>query len=190
MPLLLSHAIADMANWTLGPPKSKNGQMTISSITGKDGWPSVQLLPRERLGEIYTPFEPSVYRGTGTEPRKGIVFAAPPDVLDGLRQIEDWAKKQTSSLSTVWHSAIKEPGSYCGSLKAKINVAGPNVCSVVDLDGKPRQWPESWVRLPVVPIVEVRGVYSQKTGSGLILDVTYLMIGEEEAKQSKECEFL
>ena len=74
-------------------------------------------------------------------------------------------------------------------MKAKINVAGPNVCSVVDIDGKPRQWPESWVRLPVVPIIEVRGIYSQKTGSGLILDVTYLMIGEEEA-QSKECEFL
>ena len=74
-------------------------------------------------------------------------------------------------------------------MKAKINVAGPNVCSVVDIDGKARLWPESWVRLPVVPIIEVRGIYSQKTGSGLILDVTYLMIGEEEA-QSKECEFL
>ena len=112
MPLLLSDAIADMTNWTLGPPKSKNGQMTISSITGKGGWPSVKLLPRERLGEIYTPFEPSVFRGTGTEPRKGIVFAVPPDVLDDLQKIEDWARKQTSSLSAVWHSAIKEPGTF------------------------------------------------------------------------------
>ena len=98
MPLLLSDAVAEMAHWVLGPPKSKNGQMSISSITGKDGWPSVQLLPRDRLGEIYTPFEPSVFRGTGAEPRKGIVFAAPADVLDDLRQIEEWAKKQTSSL--------------------------------------------------------------------------------------------
>jgi len=150
----------------------------------------VQLLPRERLGEIYTPFEPSVFRGTGTEPRKGIVFAVPPDVLDDLQKIEDWARKQTSSLSGVWHSAIKEPGNFCGSFKAKINVSGPNVCSVVGMDGKPRQWPESWNRLPVIPIIEVRGVYSQKTGSGLIIDVTYRMVGEEETKQAKECEFL
>ena len=139
MPLLLSDAIADMASWTLGPPKSKNGQMTIYNITGKDGWPSVQLLPRERLGELWTPFEPSVFRGTGSEPRKGIVFAAPQDVLDDLQKIEDWARKQTSSLSPVWHSSIKEAGNFCGSVKAKIDVAGPNVCSVVDMNGKPRQ---------------------------------------------------
>ena len=150
----------------------------------------MQLLPRERLGEIYTPFEPSVFRGTGEEARKGVVFAVPSDVMDELQKIEDCAKKQTSSLSTVWHSCLQEPGSYCGSLKAKINVSGPNACSVVDMDGKPAQWPTSWSRLPVIPILEVRGVYSQKTGSGLILDVTYLMVGEEEARQAKECKFL
>ena len=188
MPTLLRNAVAELGQWTLGPPKAKNGQMAISSITGKTGWPSVQLLPRERLGEMSTPVEPSVFRGTGTEPRKGIVFAAPSDVLDDLRAIEDWAKKQAPS--TVWHSVIKEPGNYPGSVKAKINVSGPNACSIVDMDGKPMKWPESWAHLPVIPIVEVRGVYSQKTGSGLILDVTHLMVGESEPESQRECEFL
>ena len=188
MPTLLSSAISQLPTWVLGPPKSKNGQMSICSITADQGWPSLQLVPKERLGELFTPFEPSVFRGTGTEPRKGIVFAAPSDVLDDLRAIEDWAKKQAPS--TVWHSVIKEPGNYPGSVKAKINVSGPNACSIVDMDGKPMKWPESWAHLPVIPIVEVRGVYSQKTGSGLILDVTHLMVGESEPESQRECEFL
>ena len=54
--------------------------------------------------------------------------------------------------------------------------------------GGPTEWPENWNHLPVIPIVEVRGIYSQKTGSGLILDVTQLMIGEEKAP--KECTWL
>ena len=188
MPILLSDAVAQLSQWTLGPPKSKNGQMSIASIVAKDGWPSVQLLPRERLGEIQTPFEPSVFRGTGDEPRKGIVFAVPPDVLADIAKIEEWARKQAPS--QIWHSVVKEPGSYSGSVNAKINMSGPNACSVVDPDGKPVKWPDNWSRLPVIPIVEVRGVYIQKTGSGLILDVTRLMVGETEPESPRECEFV
>jgi len=188
MPTLLCDAPAEMKQWTLGPPKSRNGQMSISTICGKDGWPSVQLLPRERLGDIYVPFEPSVFRGTGVEPRKGIVFAVPQDVLDDLRKIEDWAKQQISPLATTWHSCLKESGTYSGGVKAKINVSGPNPCLMFDADGGPTEWPENWTHLPVIPIIEVRGIYSQKTGSGLILEVTQLMIGEEKAP--KECTWL
>ena len=187
MPTLLSDAIAELSQWTLGPPKAKNGQMAISSITGKNGWPVVQLVPRDRAGSVYTPFEPSVFRGTGGEPRKGILFTVPQDVLDDLRAIENWAK--ASDLGATWHSAIKEPGGFAGSIKAKINCSGPNACSIVDMDGKPIKWPESWARLPVIPIIEVRGVYIQTTGSGLILDVTHLMFGETEP-EPKECQFI
>ena len=120
MQTLLSDVPAELKQWTLGPPKQKNGQRSISSITGKEGWPSVQLLPRERLGDIYVPFEPSVFRGTGAEPRKGIVCSAPQDVLDD----EEWAKQQISPLSATWHSCMKEPGNYNGGMQAKINVSG------------------------------------------------------------------
>ena len=188
MPALLCDAIAHVSQWTLGPPTSKNGQMAIRSITGTDGWPSVQLLPRARLCEIYTPFEPSVFRGTGSEPRKGIVFIVPPDVLEGLRTIETWAKK--SDPGAVWHSAIKESAGYASCVKAKINQSGPHACTIVDMDGRPVKWPENWARLRVIPIIDVRGVYIQKTGSGLILDVVRLMVGECESKPAKPCDFL
>ena len=187
MPTLLSDAVTDLSQWTVGAPKSKNGQISISGISHKAGYPSIQLLPRERLGEIYTPFEPSVYRGTGNEPRKGVVFAIPGDVYDDLLKIEVWAKQHVPD-GTVWHSALKEPGSYAGSVKAKINVTGAYPCEIVDADGKPLPWPENWSRLRVVPVLEVRGIYCQKTGSGLILDVAHIMVGAPDPLRT--CDFL
>ena len=187
MPTLLSNAVSELSQWTVGPPKSKNGQISISNISYKAAVPSIQLLPRASLGDIYTPFEPSVYRGTGTEPRKGVVFAIPGDVYDDLLKIEVWARQQVPD-GTVWHSALKEPGAYAGSVKAKINCTGAYPCEIVDADGKPLPWPEHWSRLGVVPVLEVRGIYSQKTGSGLILDVTHAMVGSHDVL--RQCDFL
>ena len=190
MTALLSDAVAELSQWVIGVPKSKNGQISISGISRKvrdQGCPSIQLLPRERLGEIYTPFEPSVYRGTGNEPRKGVVFAIPADVFEDLQKIEVWAKQQVPD-GTVWHSALKEPGAYAGSVKAKINICGSYCCEIVDADGKPATWPASWAHLRVVPVLEIRGIYSQKTGSGLILDVTHIMVGTSDP--ARHCDFL
>ena len=188
MPTLLSDVPSQLQKWTVGPPRQKNGQMSICSATGPDGaWPTLQLLPRERLGDIVVPFEPSVFRGTGAEPRKNILFTIPEDVMRDLQAIEEWAQKNVPSLSAPWHSCLKEPGNYGAGLKAKINVEGRHVCLIFDAKGAPTEWPESWHRLPVIPIIEVKGVYSQKTGSGLILDVIQLMVGEE--LEPKSCEW-
>ena len=105
-----------------------------------------------------------------------------------LKAIEDWAQKNVPSLSAPWHSCLKEPGNYGAGLKAKINVSGMHICLIFDAKGAPSEWPESWHRLPVIPIIEVKGVYSQKTGSGLILDVVQLMVGSEP--EPKSCEWL
>ena len=186
MPILLSDAVAELPDWTLCPFKAKAGQMQVASIHGKSGgWPMVQLLPLGRMGDITTPFAPSVYRGTGNEPRKGIVFSVPDEVLLALCKIEEWARKQHPD--GVWHSVIKDGGTYPSSVKAKINVSGPNACRILDAEQRPTAWPENWSRLSVIPIIEFRGVYSQKTGNGLILDVTHLMIQDAQAS---EMEFL
>ena len=181
MPILLSDAIAELPEWTTGPFKAKDGQMQIASIRDRDGqWPQIQLLPMACMGEISIPFEPSVYRGTGNEPRKGIVFSVPDSVLLALAKIEDWAQKQSPGIP--WHSAIKTGGNYPACFKAKINVTGPNACRILDAKQCPAEWPESWPRLAVLPILEVRGIYSQKTGRGLIIDVTHLMVGAAPEK--------
>ena len=178
MPILLSDALAELPEWTLGPFKAKDGQMQIAGIRAKSGgWPMVQLLPMEHMGSITVPFAPSVYRGTGNEPRKSILFSVPDSVLLAIAQIEEWARKQHPD--GVWHSSIKEHKGY-RSLKAKINATGPNACRILDDQQRPMAWPDNWSHLAAIPIVELRGVYSQKTGSGLILDVTHLMIQDSE----------
>ena len=183
---LLSTAVADLSQWTVSAPKSKNGQISISGIKYKADYPSIQLIASKRLGEIFTLYEPSVYRGTGNEPRKGVVFTIPGDVYTDLMKIEVWAKQHVPD-GTVWHSALKEPGPFDGCVKAKINVTGSHPCEIVNTDGKPIPWPKQWAFLRVIPVLEFRGIYSQKTGSGLILDVSHIMVGPEI---SRPCDFL
>jgi hypothetical protein len=179
MPILLSDAVAELPDWTLRPFKAKAGQMLVAGILGKHGhWPAVQLLPADCMGAVTVPFPPSVYRGTGNEPRKGIMFMVPESVLLAIAAIEEWARKQIPD--EVWHSAIKQSENYPATLKAKINVTGPNACRILDTKQRPIAWPDNWSRLAVMPIIEFRGVYSQKTGSGLILEVSHLMIQEAE----------
>ena len=178
---LLTDAVAHLDAWTIGPMQVKNGQMSIASIKVNGETPAIQLLPKERMGEITTPFEPSIYRGTGQEPRKNILFAIPEETRALLEQIETWAQTQ-ADLKGVWHPATKPATNYTPTLKAKINETGPNACPCVDIDGKPTPMPTDWRRLAVLPIIEVRGVYSQKTGAGLVLEVVALMIGEPPTK--------
>ena len=80
----------------------------------------------------------------------------------------------------MWHSAIKSSDNYPATVKAKINTTGPNACKILDAKQRPIAWPDNWSRLTAIPIIEFRGVYSQKTGSGLILEVTHLMVQDTE----------
>ena len=183
---LLSDAVAQLDAWALGSLQVKNGQMSIASIKVNGETPVLQLLPKERMGEITTPFEPSVYRGTGQEPRKNIVFAIPEETRVLLEQVETWAQKQADLKGVMWHPSTKPATNYTPTLKAKINETGPNACPCVDLDGKPCEMPTNWRRLAVLPIIEVRGIYAQKTGPGLILEVVALMVGQPVGKTLRD----
>ena len=102
MPVLLSDAIAQLPNWTLCPFKAKDGQMQIATVRGSDGsWPAIQLLPMDCMGEITTPFAPSAYRGTGNEPRKGIVFQVPDAVALAVAKSRPGHRSSTRAASGI-----------------------------------------------------------------------------------------
>ena len=176
MPVLLSDAAA--AKWTLGHTTSQVGEVSISPVTGT----SLQLLPRDRMDDITTPFEPSAFQGTGDEVRKGVLFSVPDDVYAGIAAIEAWVQGALEEPYAIWNPSVRPPGRYGATLKAKLNVSGPHACLAYDAAGQPREFPTDWRGLPVIPVIEVRGVYSHSTGAGLLLEVTVLMIGERQAR--------
>ena len=97
MPVLLSDAAA--AKWTLGHTRSQVGEVSISPVTGT----SLQLLPRDRMGDITTPFEPSAFQGTGDEVRKGVLFSVPDDVYAGIAAIETWVQGALEEPYAIWN---------------------------------------------------------------------------------------
>ena len=138
MPVLLSDAAA--AKWTLGHTRSQVGEVSISPVTGT----SLQLLPRDRMGDITTPFEPSAFQGNGDEVRKGVLFSVPDDVYAGIAAIETWVQGALEEPYAIWNPSVRPPGNYGATLKAKINVSGPHACLAYDIAGQPREFPTDW----------------------------------------------
>jgi hypothetical protein len=146
------------------------------------------------MGSIWVPFAPSVFNGTGGEPRKSIVFSVSDDVRRGLEAIEEWCREalrdSTPQIDGIWRSAIKPASRYPASLKAKVTLAGPGACSFYDGESQRVPEPEDWSSLACVPIVQVRGCYVQKGGAGLMLEVTALMVGGRREHAREEVAFL
>ena len=75
----------------LSPPKDVQRGMRIHSLSMED-----RPLLLKLAGDMQTvtvPFEPSVYNGTGDEPRKGIVFNITPELLEVVAQLEDTCRQ-------------------------------------------------------------------------------------------------
>jgi hypothetical protein len=182
-----------LAEWKLGRPRAVK-HLSICGISANGHVPRLQLAPKDQLGSIWTPFAPSVYGGSGSEPRKSIVFSIPDDVRRQVEDIEEWCRdrlRETNpNIEGTWHSSLKPAAQYPASLRAKITVAGPSPCSFIDEDGNPVPEPTDWAGLPVIPIVEFRGCYLQKGAAGMILETAHLMLVQKREQAGQKVEFL
>jgi hypothetical protein len=171
---------ADPTSWQLLAPKPGR-QMSIASIRNNGQPPRVQLTPKTAMGSIWTPFQPSVYQGTGGETRKSIVYSIPDDVRRCVEGFEEWIRDSlrptTPNIDSLWISSVKPPSNYAASLKSKITLSGPGACAFVDEDGRPVDPPEEWGGRVVIPILEVRAAYLQRASAGIILETIALMVG-------------
>ena len=172
----------DASNLSLGASK-EIGPTTITSILLNGQQPLIQTLPRGRLGDVHTPWEPSVYRGNGDEPRKTITFNVPEDVRSKIEEIDEHFKRVLAFPDDAWTSSIRAGDKYPSSFRAKIRVSGSRPCRFVAEDGSPSLQPARWRNLPVIPILELKGVYRQKRSAGLIWEVAAIMIGEDQADE-------
>jgi hypothetical protein len=185
--VLITDVVLD--GWKLGRPRAVK-HLSICGISTNGNVPRLQLVPKDRLGTIWTPFAPSVYGGNGSEPRKSIVFSIPDDVRRHVEAIEEWCRGQlretNPTIDRSWHSSLKPAAQYPASLRAKITLSGPGACSFLGEDGDTVPEPDNWAGLPVIPIVEFRGCYLQKGAAGMLLEVTSLLIGQKREQAGQK----
>jgi hypothetical protein len=165
----------------LSPPKDVQRGMRIYSLTLEDR-PLLLKLAGD-MHSITVPFEPSVFNGTGDEPRKGIVFNITPELLEVVAQLEDTCRQLLGetipNIDALWCSSVKPSEKYSATLKAKINVSGPRVCPFFDEANKPAEAPVTWKGLPVNAVLSIRGCYSQRQNVGMIIEVVALQYGSK-----------
>ena len=121
------------------------------------------------LSTAHVAYEPSIYGGDGTEPRKNIVLAISSDQEAQFHAME----KAVDPKKLI--SCVKD-----GTIKAKITMAGVNL---YDAEKNPIDQPQRWKGCCVNAVVQMRGMWSSKTQSGLSLEVTDVQILEHVPQQ-------
>ena len=186
MTTLLSDAASNLAGWTVCPPtQAKTMQVAYVRLNGRSA--ALQLTPKDSLGQVSTPWAPSIFNGTGNEPRQTITFSVPDEIRQQMELIEEVVrgclKQHMPGIDAIWSSSSKPPGKHPSILRAKIVVSGDKTCPCFNAAGEPVPLPTDWVGLPVLPIVAVKSVCVQKGMAGLVLEVVSLMVGQKERRQ-------
>ena len=191
-------AIADLhdtavSEWTPGPLKKGKLQTTAQLLRQGQPTPLIRIAPLDPEDAIWIPFAPSVYKGTGAEPRKNIVFTVPDEVKRQIDRLEEAVKAALRpafpALDSIWRSSTKPAGQYPASLRGKIWTSGPLQCRTLDLEGGPVEMPNDWASLTCVPLLSI-SVYVQKRFAGLCIDVMELRLGPKRRRREAQWSFI
>jgi hypothetical protein len=168
----------DEADWAAGVPvQLKNVQAALIQFKGAHAM--LQLLPRDDLS-CRIPFPPSVFKGTGKETPLNVLYDVPPSGVDAMLRIEqivcDKARHFIPLVGSLWSSCIRT--TPYTQMRCKINVEGLYKIQLYDQAGEPISIPiEDLAKRPVVPVVNIRGVYMQRAQVGLMMDCSGLVVG-------------
>ena len=99
---------------TLSTPTAGKLGMQFCSLR-LDGKPLIL-----KLTGLSVPFAPSVFQGTGQEPRQGILLNITQEIFDAFAAIEDFCRQPEQH--ALWNSNLKPADKYGATLKAKINL--------------------------------------------------------------------
>ena len=114
------------------------------------------------IADSHVIYEPSVFGGDGSEPRKNIVLAISPEDEALVHQIESEIDQKKLN------SCIKD-----GTIKAKITLDSVHVYDAIK---NTIEHPQKWRGCLVNAIIVMRGKWSSKTQSGLSLELTDIQI--------------
>jgi hypothetical protein len=193
MPHLLADVAANLDALTVSAA-SQLPTMQVVNIRYSGENLVLQPIAQETLGAITTPFQPSVYRGTGTEERVNVTMNIPDEVREAFELVEERVRELIRptfpKIDGIWHSSTKPGGKYRSTLKAKVNISGSKVARFVDASGNPIDPPTNWNQLAILPLLTVRGAYVQRATAGLMLEVVVCKVGSVQERQVEELKFV
>ena len=122
-PILLSAAAAASQAWSLGDLKPGKFVSTAQLCYEGKKAPLLQLAPSTQIDEVQTLFAPNVFRGTGDEPKKGIVFSIPDQVAQDIQTMEEMARDllrpSCPQIDAMWHSCLRYQSSFRPSFRPR-----------------------------------------------------------------------
>jgi hypothetical protein len=192
MPMLLKEVAAELDKLVLSAPvQSSAMQVAYARFAGTT--PTFQLHDMAQLGLVTTPWAPNVFRGTGQEHRVTATFNVSDSIREDMELVEerlrDILRPSVPKIDSLWHGCTKPGDKFRSTLRSKINLFGNRMAKFVDREGNPVDPPTSWHGLSVLPVLTLRGVYIQKTGAGVMMEVVALMIGEAQGRREEEIKF-
>ena len=115
MTTLLSDAASNLAGWAVSPPtQAKAMRVAYVRLHGRSA--VLQVAPKDSLGQATTPWAPSVFNGTGNEPRQTITFSMPGEIRQQVELIEEAVreclKQHMPGIDAIWSSSSKPPGKH------------------------------------------------------------------------------
>lgn len=176
--------LADAGNWTVSPPTpGKVAGLQLFSIRHENRYPSFQPCLAEDLGSMRVLYEPSVYGGSGDEERKNITMSISEDAAVSIQNMEklvrDKLRDHVPHIDQIWNSCIRPPSDHGGhSLKAKVRLRGEGMLRCFSRAREEMALPTTLRGWSIVPVLELRSAYVQRTSAGLVLEMVACILGD------------
>ena len=130
--------------------------------------------------DITTAFEPSSWGNTEAS-RVTLTLDVPDVALAAIFELEDSCRQLLQEthpdVRSLWTSVIKTTDTRGGRLRTKIILDGPWAARFYDEANQTTSAPDTWQNRSAQVVMQVRGIYAQKQGIGLMLDTTDVKIG-------------
>jgi hypothetical protein len=181
-----------MAHWQLAQVSTSGRGNRIAAISSKDGATTV------RIPKTTSPFGAGTFNQDPTATRLNLDLVIPDELLDTLREIDQFAVKALSAdkkhyfskdvdVQSVYKSCINEHVKgekvYKPTIRCKINTTGSSAVRHWTPDRQLRDAPDDYRNVYIEAMAVARQIYFMAGSCGVVLDITDMIIHEHEAVQ-------
>jgi len=193
----------NLKTWEISQPTQNSKGNKIAAITSCH-FPTCQQQPialqlAENNEPLRCPFGACSWADVAAE-RLNLDFSAPPDLAQFFERADEqiielatkdsgklFGKPMTSEEVTAQYTPMLKKGKleYPSTIRTKINMSGRRQLRCYTPEGTPRDFPEDFREVRIVPGVLVSHLWFQNKSFGVVLETTHAKIHE----QSMECPF-